>query len=160
MRQLGTVKKIIVHCSLSDFGDAKAIDQWHRDRNPPFDMIGYHYVITNGVFASARPYEQSLDGLVQVGRPLDKEGAHCYGHNRNSIGICLIGKHTFTGRQIFTALPDLLIQLLKKFKLNIKDIYGHREIDKTRTCPNLDMDRVREFVRQRVAVKILKGDKL
>ena len=41
------IKKVIIHCSDSDFGTASVIDGWHKERG--WDGIGYHYVITNGV---------------------------------------------------------------------------------------------------------------
>ena len=74
-----TIKEIIIHCADTPEGrDDKAadIDRWHKQRG--FDRIGYHYVI-------------DLDGTIEAGRDPDCIGAHCKGHNTNSIGICYIG---------------------------------------------------------------------
>ena len=73
------INKIILHCSATKEGKhytAKDIDRWHREQG--YTMIGYHYVIL-------------LDGTVEYGRPLEMQGAHTYGHNADSIGICYIG---------------------------------------------------------------------
>jgi N-acetylmuramoyl-L-alanine amidase len=87
MRKLSNIKKIIIHCSDSEFGDVKIIDQWHKARG--WRGCGYHYVITNGVLTHGKPYNNDHDGLIQPGRPLRDIGAHCKGHNHDSIGICL-----------------------------------------------------------------------
>lgn len=84
-------------------------------------------------------------------------GAHVLGHNHYTIGICLIGKQHFTGAQILMALPKLLMELLMKYKLRVSDIQGHHELDKKRTCPNLNMDAVRDLVRMKMATKIIRG---
>ena len=73
------ITEIIVHCSATPEGrdyDAHDIDLWHRQRG--FLKIGYHYVV-------------KLDGTIQEGRKLNDVGAHCSGHNANSIGVCYIG---------------------------------------------------------------------
>src|SRR5678809_728655 len=72
------INKIIVHCSDSDVkghDDISIIRGWHvNERN--FNDVGYHYFI-------------KWNGTIQTGRALDIVGAHCYGHNKDSIG-CLL----------------------------------------------------------------------
>ena len=77
------VNKIILHCSDSDYPhqDAEWIDKIHREEKG-WDMIGYHFFIT-------------FDGAIQQGRDLQMIGAHCYGHNQDSVGICLAGRKKF-----------------------------------------------------------------
>ncbi len=73
------IKEIIIHCSATPEGKdftVQDIDKWHRQRG--FKGIGYHYVIYR-------------DGSTHQGRDLECAGAHCMGHNANSIGICYIG---------------------------------------------------------------------
>lgn len=76
MRQ---IKEIIVHCAYTkpsmDIG-ADWIRKVHLKRG--FSDIGYHYIIKR-------------NGDIDHGRPVQKIGAHCKGHNRYSIGICLVG---------------------------------------------------------------------
>ena len=73
------INEIIIHCSATKEGmhfTAADIDRWHKERG--FKCIGYHYVI-------------DLDGKIETGRNIEEIGAHCTGHNSNSIGICYIG---------------------------------------------------------------------
>jgi len=142
MSRLETVKKIVVHCSDSDFGDAAEIDRWHKERG--WNGIGYHKVILNGHRQSVRPYAAADDGVVEDGRPLDAMGAHVLGHNSESIGICLIGRRHFTGVQLFQALPNLLVDLINEYDLTVDDAVGHYELDSKKTCPNLYMPQIRE----------------
>jgi N-acetylmuramoyl-L-alanine amidase len=73
------INKIILHCSATPEGrhhDVADIRRWHLKRG--FNDIGYHFLI-------------HIDGTVEEGRPLNKQGAHCSGQNRGSIGICYVG---------------------------------------------------------------------
>lgn len=148
MRALSSITKIIIHCSDSAYGDASVIDEWHRKRG--LKCIGYHYVITNGRISASSAYNPKDDGLVQIGRQISDIGAHCKGHNADSIGICLIGKTHFTGRQLLGALPDVLVNLmhnLKQFRTDIwKCIYGHREFNPAKTCPNIEPALIRTLM--------------
>ncbi len=141
MRNLTDIKKIIIHCSDSEFGDLDLIDKWHKERG--WSKCGYHCVITNGIIQPGKSYNSDLDGLVQEGRPLDQIGAHCKGYNKDSIGICLIGKHHFTGKQLYGALPDLIFKL-KVLGIYASNIYGHCEFS-GKTCPNIDPALIRKI---------------
>ena len=73
------IDEIIIHCAATPEGKpftVADIDAWHRKRG--FRCIGSHFVIY-------------LDGSVHRGRAIEEVGAHCLGHNANSIGICYIG---------------------------------------------------------------------
>lgn len=125
------ITEIIVHCSATpegkDFTVAQ-IRQWHLARG--FKDIGYHYVIYR-------------DGTIHAGRPVAQVGAHCTGHNRNSIGICYIGgvatdgktpKDTRTPQQE-ASLKKLLWQLHQQYPA--ATIHGHREFA-NKACPSFD----------------------
>lgn len=127
MRQ---IDKIIIHCSFTppsmDIGAAKIRD-WHMNEREWSD-IGYHYVITRG-------------GLVESGRPLLRSGAHTYGHNENSIGICLVGgmseksrkpEFNFTREQMH-ALRERVQNLLNSHPF--ATVHGHNEFDSGKECP-------------------------
>ena len=127
MRQ---INEIVIHCSATKEGQpfrAKDIDNWHKSQG--WESIGYHYVV-------------GLDGKIERGRPVNKIGAHCKGHNENSIGICYIGgldknnkpKDTRTEKQK-TALSALLTTLKGVFTQ--ATIHGHNNLDK-RDCPCFD----------------------
>ena len=115
------ISEIIVHCSataeMRDFG-AKDIDLWHKAQG--WDCIGYHYVVR-------------IDGTIEEGRPVERIGAHCKGHNAYSIGICYIGglaadnktpKDTRTTEQKVALLS--LVRFLKG-KFPDAAVIGHRD---------------------------------
>ena len=124
------INLIIVHCSATPEGRNVAvadIDRWHRERG--FDGIGYHYVVY-------------IDGSVHEGRPLNKVGAHCKGHNANSIGICYVGGVDLNGKPKDTrtlaqkdALVNLLMRLKRRFPKAV--IRGHRDFA-AKACPSFD----------------------
>lgn len=139
------INKIIIHCSDSDWGDAPEIDRWHKERG--WDSIGYHYVITNGRLESSSTYTEDDDGIVQEGRNVEISGAHAKGYNSTSVGICLIGKHHFTGRQLYRGLPTIVDLLLNKYKLTPDSVFGHTELDPHKTCPNFEVINFRALLR-------------
>ena len=122
------ITDIIIHCADTPNGKefhASDIDQWHKQRG--WSGIGYHWVIC-------------VDGKVEAGRIPDQPGAHCEGHNANSLGICMIGKDKFT-REQWESLQDLVKGLYAEFKP--VRIAGHCEYDTAikqgKTCPNFDV---------------------
>lgn len=137
------ISKIIVHCSDSTFGNVELIDRWHKERG--WRCIGYHFVITNGLEYTSKvdSYDVNKDGVIQEGRDIVAAGAHAAGHNKNSIGVCLIGKTRFTIRQL-QALISLTKVLMSEFpSVNIERILGHNELGSYKTCPNFDVGLVR-----------------
>ncbi len=121
------ITKHIIHCSDSP-DDRKVtvadIDSWHKQRG--WKGIGYHYVIYR-------------DGSIHNGRGELEIGAHCEGHNSESIGTCLIGQSVFTKEQ-FTALKQLHAVL--KIKYPAIQSFGHRDFNPAKTCPNFDVKKV------------------
>jgi len=88
--------------------------------------IGYHRLIQRS-------------GLIEHGRPDYWIGAHVYGHNEETLGVCLIGRTEFTDEQ-FDSLEHILRQWLAQFPN--AEIIGHRDFDYTdKTCPNFDAKR-------------------
>ena len=124
--------EIIVHCTATPEGKNYTVEDirhWHKERG--FSDIGYHYVIY-------------LDGSVHKGRPIEKVGAHCSGHNANSIGIAYVGgldkdynpKNTLTPRQE-ESLYNLIVELMKKYP-SIVSVSGHRAYA-AKACPCFDV---------------------
>lgn len=144
-------KRIVIHCSDSAFGSASEIRGWHVNGNGWSD-IGYHYVINNGKVKS-NFFIDSFDGSVEVGRIIDGDdfaekneiGAHAYGFNSTSIGICLIGVDRFTPNQ-FGSLFNLVSDLMKQFGIKPENVIGHYEIDPKKTCPNIKMNDFRTLL--------------
>jgi len=147
---MGSIRKIVLHCSDSSFGSVDIIREWHKQRG--WRDIGYNVVITNGVLHSGDDYRAEFDGLVQIGRYYnsdnklvgDEIGAHTLGLNSVSLGVCLIGETEFTELQI-SALFKLLKQLILRHNLTPEDIVGHYETPsaKGKTCPNIPMETLR-----------------
>ena len=137
------INSIIIHCSDSPQGrgdNAAAIDRWHKERgfgtvgtDGKVYHIGYHYVILE-------------DGTIETGRPLVTSGAHCKGHNGNSIGICMLGIDSFTEEQ-YKALAGLVSNLMVEYKISPKQVRGHSAYSDYKTCPNFS---VSEFMYERV----------
>lgn len=124
------INKIIVHCSATkptqDI-DADTVNKWHLDRG--WSGIGYHFFIKR-------------DGQIELGRPLEKQGAHTKNHNKNSIGLCYAGgvdkdmspEDNRTSAQIASFLS--LLRLLKNI-FPKATIHGHRDFS-TKSCPSFD----------------------
>ena len=132
-----SIDKIIVHCSATREGQhvtVQQIRQWHQQRN--FADIGYHYVIY-------------LDGTVHKGRPIEKPGAHCKGHNAHSIGICYVGGLDRQGKPKDTRTPAqkaALLSLLKELKKQYPKatIHGHCEFA-NKACPCFNCSEYRDI---------------
>ena len=140
------IRRVVVHHSASDFGDADLIDSWHRERG--WRGIGYHYVILNGRRNGSLKYRKDDDGLLEIGRPHAQVGAHAgrVGANGDSIGICLIGNGRFARWQ-FCRLIWLLQELNREYSIGDEGIVGHGEIDPLKSqCPGFDMELLRAAV--------------
>lgn len=121
MRQIDMV---VFHCSDSPQGrgdDAATIHAWHLGRK--FSGIGYHWVVLE-------------DGTIQAGRPEYWRGAHARGNNKNSIGVCLIGRDEFTSAQL-SALVDLSRDICSRYPQ--AKLVNHYDLDPGKTCPNMNL---------------------
>lgn len=122
------IDAIVIHCTASRAGQdlrAADIDKMNKERG--FAMIGYNYVI-------------DLDGTVETGRPLTRDGAHCNtaglsgkSYNKHSIGICYVGGLDENGNAADTrtpeqkkALTELVYRLMDEYP-TIKEVIGHRD---------------------------------
>ncbi len=127
------INKIIIHCTATPEGrehDVADIRRWHLKRG--FNDIGYHYLI-------------HIDGTIEEGRPISKQGAHCSGQNRGSIGICYVGgmskdmkkaKDTRTQAQK-DSLIKLMHELIYKYNKDMT-IHGHNEYA-NKACPSFNV---------------------
>ena len=115
---------IVIHCSATKENKDYSIEdikKWHLQRG--FTDIGYHFIIR-------------LNGTIEIGRPLNKPGAHVQNHNAHSIGICYIGGLNDKGKPKDTRTKeqkeslDKLIKMLRGLIPTIKEIKGHRDFSK------------------------------
>lgn len=118
---------IILHHRVGD-GDIESIDAMHK--NQGFTCIGYHFYVRK-------------DGSTYRGREEDKIGAHAYGSNNTSIGICAEGNFEVE------TMPEVQKQAIIELINYIKGIYlitrivGHRGVNAT-ACPgkNYPLDEI------------------
>ena len=126
------INEIIVHCADTKTNQSFNIEDirnWHVNERGWSD-VGYHYYI-------------KLNGKLQLGRPIEKSGAHCKGRNANSIGVCFEGGKTPKGDtwnsptpEQFNTFKDLKVYLFRLFgDINIR---GHYEFS-SKTCPNFNV---------------------
>ncbi len=133
------IDMIVIHCSDSgedqDIGVTE-IESWHKARAEKESWswfkdlqgltkyIGYHYIVRR-------------NGFVEVARPISNIGCHAKGVNKNSIGVCWIGRKHMAEDQK-NGLVNIIASLCVSHGLLAQDIYGHYQFAKHKTCPNFD----------------------
>tara|TARA_Y100000022_G_C13012213_1_gene267257 strand:+ start:43 stop:471 length:429 start_codon:yes stop_codon:yes gene_type:complete len=120
------IKFLVVHCSdTADDKDLGASDIHKMHLNFGWDGIGYHKIIRR-------------NGEVENGRPEYWVGAHVYGKNNESLGICLIGRNKFKETQFKSLFKELKSW---KAKYPKSKIIGHCDVINTKkTCPNFNLN--------------------
>ena len=112
-------QRIILHHADAKNCSAEDIHRWHL--NNGWSGAGYHFLVRK-------------DGKVYRLRPEDKVGAHAYGSNYNSIGVC------FEGNYMEEDMPEvqkqagkeLVVYLKNKYK--ISTVQKHKDVCAT-SCP-------------------------
>lgn len=129
-RRLDTDMIVIHHTGENDIdASAAQIHEWHKNKNPPWAGIGYHFVIRK-------------DGTIERGRPEWAVGSHAYGENSHTLGIHLSG-------DFMTAVPTdiqidkcamLIAYLCDSYEIptDCKHIVGHGELMAT-SCPGTNL---------------------
>jgi len=125
------INKIIIHCSATREGEnfeVAEIRKWHLARG--FNDIGYHFYI-------------DLYGEIHKGRDISKIGAHCKGHNRNSIGICYCGGVEADGKTPkdtrYDCQKESLIAVLRTLKAMYPNAVIHSHNDfANKACPSFN----------------------
>ena len=119
-----SIDMLVVHCSdTPDDQPFSARDIQNMHLGFGWDGIGYHQVIRR-------------DGTRESGRPDYWQGAHVKGVNDRSLGVCLVGRTSFTPAQMHS-LAGLLFEWLDQYPS--ARVLGHRDAVEThKTCPNFD----------------------
>ncbi len=123
MEKLEKVDILVIHHSEREEDSAEFIRERHLKRG--FEDIGYHYLIDE-------------KGNLFFGRSIEFCGAHVYGHNTNSLGICLMGNFDKKNpsKIQMNKLVLFIKDLLKKYNLSPEKVLGHREFKGvTKSCP-------------------------
>lgn len=126
-------KRIIWHHSAinSDAHQATQINDGHRARNFPISALGfyggYHLLIER-------------DGTVFRFRNDNEQGAHAYGSNENSLGICLAGnfESQYPTEAQKTAFKIALRDAMKTWGIHPDQIFPHRSVTAT-ACPGKNL---------------------
>lgn len=121
LRETSIINTIIFHHSgVSVLQDIETIHNYHKNSRG-YAGIGYHFYIRK-------------DGKIYEGRPINWVGAHAYGNNKNSIGICFEGD--FENEQMSQEQFKAGAELIKYLTINyyIKYFRRHCEVNKT-NCP-------------------------
>ena len=114
-----STERIILHHADAKNCSAEDIHRWHL--NNGWSGAGYHFLVRK-------------DGKIYRLRPEDKVGAHAYGSNYNSIGIC------FEGNYMEEDMPEVQIRAGKELVTYLKNKYGistvqrHKDVCAT-SCP-------------------------
>lgn len=114
-----STERIILHHADAKNCSAEDIHRWHL--NNGWSGAGYHFLVRR-------------DGKVYRLRPEDKVGAHAYGANYDSLGICFEGDYMeedMPAEQI-KAGQELVTYL--KHKYNITTVQKHKDVCAT-SCP-------------------------
>lgn len=132
-------ERIILHHSASETASAEDIQRWHL--NNGWSGAGYHFLVRK-------------DGSIYRLRPEDTVGAHAYGSNYNSIGICFEGN--FDNEKMSEAQKQAgkeLVSYLKN-KYGISTVQRHKDVCKT-SCPgkNFPFDEIASSTETKVEEK-------
>ena len=121
LSQRNVTNRIILHHSgVSVLQSVEVIHNYHKNTNK-WAGIGYHFYVRK-------------DGSIYRGRPEEMIGAHAYGANSDSIGICAEGnfnEETMSEVQK-NAIRELVAYLKEKY--NITKVQRHSDTIAT-TCP-------------------------
>ena len=109
---------IILHHAVYN-GDVEGIDRIHKGNG--WTCIGYHFYVRK-------------DGSIYRGRKESTVGAHAYGSNMTSIGICAEGnfEEDVMSEAQKNAIKELVIYLKNKYGISI--IKKHKDVNAT-ACP-------------------------
>lgn len=134
-----TTKRIILHHSgVSVLQSVEVIHNYHKNIQG-YAGIGYHFYVRK-------------DGSIYRGRPEDKVGAHAYGANSDSIGICAEGDFNteIMSEVQKNAIKELVAYLKEKY--NVSTVIGHRDTIAT-SCPGKNYP-FNEIVNSKVEVQV------
>lgn len=144
MAELKKVNYIVIHHSVTGINTTfEQIRQMHLDKG--WSDIGYHKVI-------------DYNGNVLQGRKDSVIGAQAFGLNQESLGILCIGnfEEILPSDKQYKALITVCATLLKRYKLPIEKLIGHKEVAKlindpsaATACPgkNLSISELRKKVK-------------
>lgn len=118
----GTTDLLILHHAAAASCTAEDVHRWHLGNG--WAGIGYHYLVRK-------------DGTIYRGRPEDTVGAHAYGANSHSIGVCFEGNYEVEQNMPAAQLTagQALVADIKR-RWGITNVIGHKDVaGSTTDCP-------------------------
>ena len=119
---------LVIHHSALPLSDGpREIQRLHQEERG-FADIGYHFLIDE-------------NGRLYEGRAINVRGAHTYGQNYGSIGICLIGNFEILqpAENQLAMLRSLLTCLTAQYPA-IRRLAGHRDFNAGTLCPGANLE--------------------
>lgn len=136
LEPLEKIELIVIHHTSREDMDVEQAHDYHQNERG-WNGIGYNFFIEK-------------TGELIEGRGF-YVGAHAYGYNRTTIGVCVTGDFdqddSYPTENQMDTLKQFLHYLMNWFNLNPYNIVGHRELNgATTTCPgqnfNLELLRI------------------
>ncbi len=126
-------RRLVIHHAAAIKCSVEDIHRWHKENG--WSGMGYHFLVRK-------------DGSIWEGRPIDKVGAHAYGYNNDSIGICFEGN--FEKEKMSTEQKNAgkwLVSYVRKLYPTITTIQRHKDLMAT-ACPgrNFPFSEIKEGV--------------
>lgn len=114
--------RIILHHAAAKSCTAEQIHQWHLNKG--WSGAGYHFLVRK-------------DGNIYRLRPENKVGAHAYGSNSDSLGVCFEGDFMIeTMGEVQRKAGAELVSYLKS-KYGISKVQKHKDVCAT-DCPGVN----------------------
>ena len=128
---------ILHHSGVKSRHTANDIHQWHKNKG--WAGIGYHVFITK-------------DGEVYIGRPLDTVGAHTYGKNQESIGVCFEGNFDKEDMSKEQEEAGMFVLTLLGIVYPDAKLCRHNDFNNKKTCPgdNFPFERLQQHNEQNI----------
>jgi len=158
-RDVKDIKYLIIHQTDSeDKGKFHAYDtaRYHVD-NRGWAGIGYHYFIIK-------------DGSIFQTQPDYVISNHASNYNATSLGIVITGDHRLPtskdytcgdnegmlGKTQYKSLVWTLAKLQTKYNIPFENILAHGQTGSSKSCPNLNMEQLKEDVKKKNYSSIFK----
>lgn len=119
-RSIESINRIILHhTGVTVEQSVEVIHNYHKSRG--YAGIGYHFYVRK-------------DGSIYKGRPIEWVGAHAYGNNSDSIGVCAEGNFNEEdmSNEQKASLKELVAYLKNEYGIDL--VQAHRDVDST-SCP-------------------------
>ncbi len=138
------IDKIILHHTSDEVRD------WKGNQS----ILGYKKMYEDKGWISGPHLFIAPEGIYLF-TDINIQGIHANDGNKGSIGIEMVGNYddSFPNNHIWKNTELVLINLLIKFNLKIKDIHFHREYNNQKSCPGRAV--TKREIRERLIKSIL-----